>query len=187
MSNQVLCLENPLIESAYDFAAIAHEGQVRKYTGERYVVHPLSVAETIFRLTSDVEMTIAAMLHDVVEDCPGYTLHGIGNLWGLNVQQMVDDLTKRPYPSEWTRKMRKDAEKERLRNVSANSQTIKVADLFDNTLTIVPYDPKFAQTYLAEKLELLLVMHGAHPLLRKLAWDQLDAGFTQLEELDARH
>jgi (p)ppGpp synthase/HD superfamily hydrolase len=177
------CLDNPLIKDAYIFAEIAHTGQIRKYTGEPYVVHPRSVAETIFRLTRDVEMSVAAMLHDVVEDCIGYTFTMVEKKFGLRVRGMVDDLTKRDYPPEWTRKMRKDAERERLRNVCADSQTIKVADLFDNTLSIVPYDPKFARTYLAEKHELLLAMKNAHPLLSKLALDQLYAGFVQLEKL----
>lgn len=187
MSNAHLqCLNNPMVREAYDYAVTAHGDQKRKYTGEPYVVHPLSVAETIWRLTGDPTLTIAAMLHDVVEDCPGYTLEAIEKKFGFHVRRLVDDLTKRAYPPEWTRKMRKEAEKERLRNVGGDSQTIKVADLFDNTLSIVPHDPKFAETYLEEKLELLLAMKHANPLLSKLAWDQLDAAFTQLEKNDER-
>jgi (p)ppGpp synthase/HD superfamily hydrolase len=189
MSNAHLqCLDNSMVREAYDYAVTAHGEQKRKYTGEPYVVHPLSVAETIWRLGHGpyVTMTIGAMLHDVVEDCPGYTLDMIEKKFGQNVRQIVDDLTKREYPVEWTRKMRKAAETERLRNVQGISQTIKLADLIDNTMSIVPYDPTFAKVYLEEKLELLLAMKSAHPLLAKLAWDQLDAAFTQLEMNDER-
>ena len=54
---------------ALEFAAKAHEGQVRKYTGEPYITHPMAVAEML--LEHGIEfgaMHIAALLHDTVED-----------------------------------------------------------------------------------------------------------------------
>jgi len=38
-----------LIDHAYAFAKSAHEGQVRKYTGEPYINHPVEVAKIVAR------------------------------------------------------------------------------------------------------------------------------------------
>ena len=43
--------------------------------------------------------------------------------------------------------------------------TIKLADLIDNTKSIVAYDPNFARVYMKEKAELIAGMTG-HPALR---------------------
>ena len=57
------------LEKAIQFATKAHEGQVRKYTGEPYIVHPLAVMETVATVEHTDEMLMAAVLHDTVEDC----------------------------------------------------------------------------------------------------------------------
>ena len=57
------------IEKAIQFATEAHEGQIRKYTGEPYIVHPLAVMETVSTVEHTDEMLMAAVLHDTVEDC----------------------------------------------------------------------------------------------------------------------
>ena len=54
--------------AAMDIAARAHEGQVRKYTGEPYLTHPFAVAGLVRSVTDDEDMVAAAILHDVVED-----------------------------------------------------------------------------------------------------------------------
>ena len=53
---------------AYEFATAAHEGQVRKYTGEPYVNHPFAVAESVADHVDDKVAIAAAVLHDTVED-----------------------------------------------------------------------------------------------------------------------
>ena len=55
---------------AFCMAAHAGVGQVRKYTGEPYAVHPIAVAALVRAYVPDAseEMLIAALLHDVVED-----------------------------------------------------------------------------------------------------------------------
>ena len=56
------------LKKAIEFATKAHEGQVRKYTGEPYIVHPLEVAEIVKTVEHTEEMLMAAVLHDTVED-----------------------------------------------------------------------------------------------------------------------
>jgi len=36
-----------LIKKAIDFATKAHEGQVRKYTGKPYMIHPIEVSQLV--------------------------------------------------------------------------------------------------------------------------------------------
>ena len=56
------------LDKAIQFATKAHEGQTRKYTGEPYIVHPLSVMEIVKTVDHTEEMLMAAVLHDTVED-----------------------------------------------------------------------------------------------------------------------
>ena len=81
-----------LIESAYNFAQKAHEGQKRE-TGEPYFIHPLSVALILAEMRSDLESITAGILHDVVEDTP-HTLDDIITHFGSDIAQLVDGVTK---------------------------------------------------------------------------------------------
>ena len=56
------------LERAVAIAATAHEGQ-RDKADAPYILHPLRV---MLRLTSEAER-ITAVLHDVVEDCEGWS------------------------------------------------------------------------------------------------------------------
>ena len=67
-----------IVERAREFATQAHEGQVRKYTGVPYIVHPIEVMEIVCTVEHDDAMLAAALLHDVVED----TEHTIDEGWG---------------------------------------------------------------------------------------------------------
>lgn len=57
-----------ILEQIRDFADRAHGDQLRKYTPERYIVHPVRVMEQVQRITNDTTMLAAALLHDVLED-----------------------------------------------------------------------------------------------------------------------
>lgn len=81
-----------LIQSAYDFGALAHQGQTRKSGGD-YIWHPVAVAEILAEIQLDKESLIAAILHDVVEDTP-YTKEDIAERFGESVAEIVDGVTK---------------------------------------------------------------------------------------------
>jgi (p)ppGpp synthase/HD superfamily hydrolase len=59
-----------ILQQVRDFADKAHGGQMRKYTPERYIVHPVRVMNICREYTSDVTILAAALLHDVIEDTP---------------------------------------------------------------------------------------------------------------------
>ncbi len=80
------------IRRAYAFAREAHEGQKRE-SGEPYVNHPLAVTETVASLHLDTASIVAALLHDVCEDC-GITNQELETRFGREVARLVDGVTK---------------------------------------------------------------------------------------------
>lgn len=157
-----------LVENALEFAAHSHRGQVRKYSGEPYILHPMAVAALVKNVGGDEEMQAAALLHDVVEDCE-VTIGTVQRLFGPRVAEMVLALSDMQTPADGNRAKRKAAFAARLARSSGVVQTIKLADLIDNTRTIVERDPGFAKVYLAEKRDLLKVLTEGNPVLHELA------------------
>jgi guanosine-3',5'-bis(diphosphate) 3'-pyrophosphohydrolase len=80
------------IQRAYDLSNAAHKGAVRR-SGEPYIQHPLEVAHLLAGMRIDVDGVVAALLHDVVEDTD-YTLDDLRKLFGNNVANIVDGVTK---------------------------------------------------------------------------------------------
>ena len=80
------------IISAYEFAAKAHEGQLRS-SGQPYIIHPLNVAEILLDLGMDTDTICAALLHDVVEDTDA-TAEQVAKRFGRDVAALVDGVTK---------------------------------------------------------------------------------------------
>jgi len=81
-----------LVDSAINFAAKAHENQLRA-SGEPYITHPIAVATLLVELRLDQSSIIAALLHDVVEnsDC---SLETISENFGQKIAELVDGVTK---------------------------------------------------------------------------------------------
>lgn len=74
---------------------MAHAGQVRRGSPETpYAVHPLSLAFLATRLGEPDPVVIAALLHDVVEDCDGWSEGRIADDFGPEVASIVCELTE---------------------------------------------------------------------------------------------
>ncbi len=84
--------EREKILDAYYYAKEKHKGQYRK-TGEEYITHPLNVALILTSIYSDSECLIAALLHDVIEDCD-VDIDEFKERFGLTVYRLVDGVTK---------------------------------------------------------------------------------------------
>jgi hypothetical protein len=84
------------------------------------------------------------------------------------VVELTDVYVKKNYP-DWNRRKRKNKEADRLEHVSAEAQTIKYADIFDNSGEIASHDPDFAIKYLDEADLLLGRMIKGNKKLRELA------------------
>jgi len=154
-------------DQAYLFAKKAHGNQKRKYTFEPYITHPKNVFRMVREATDDITVQAAALLHDVLEDTD-ISESQIQNLFGpvtLNFVLEVTDISK---PEDGNRAIRKAIDREHLSKTTWGGATIKLADIIDNSISIIWHDPKFAKIYMKEKALLLKVLkHGDAVLFKK--------------------
>ncbi|MBQ9934373.1 MAG: HD domain-containing protein [Lachnospiraceae bacterium] len=163
-----------IIRKAYDYADKKHEGQVRK-TGEGYIMHPLRVAYLVASWGSESDMVIAALLHDVVEDCDT-PLEEIQDLFGVQVAEMVDTLTAVNEDIEKAKGMTKEeidnmSDARLIRKISKKALIIKVADRIDNlnTISTFPIDKQLKKAYDTRKILMPMVKKvGAYKLIDTL-------------------
>ena len=85
-------VDTKLIEKAYDFASVAHAGQLRM-SGEPYFMHPASVAKNIAEMGFDEHAIAAGLLHDTVEDTSA-SIDELEEEFGEQVADIVDGVTK---------------------------------------------------------------------------------------------
>ena len=75
---------------AFEYANTWHRDQARKSTTLPYILHPMGVASLVLEAGGDEEQAIAALLHDVPEDCGGEArLAEILEMFGPRVEAMV--------------------------------------------------------------------------------------------------
>lgn len=75
---------------AFKYAAEHHKDQARKSTTLPYILHPMGVASLVLEAGGDEDQAIAALLHDVPEDCGGeIRLTEIGEMFGARVEKIV--------------------------------------------------------------------------------------------------
>ncbi|WP_115462472.1 RelA/SpoT family protein [Winogradskyella aurantiaca] len=140
VSYQTLTREDKkLIRHAFEVALDAHKDQRRK-SGEAYIFHPLAVAKIVAQeIGLDATSIAAALLHDVVEDNPNYTIADIEQLFGETVARIVDGLTK---ISSLKKDMDVSLQAENFRkmlltlNDDVRVIIIKIADRLHNMLTM---------------------------------------------------
>lgn len=163
-----------IVQRAALFATAAHHavGQVRKYTGEPYIVHPSAVAGIVATVPHTDAMLAAAWLHDVVEDTK-VTIDTIRAEFGDEVAGLVWWLTDQSKPEDGNRAKRKEIDRLHSAGAPATAQTVKVADLIENTFSIEAHDPDFAVVFRREKRLLLEMLTLADRALLDRAWHQL--------------
>lgn len=163
-----MVLDTLKVLDAVAFAALAHDGQRRKYVNEPYIIHPIRVARRVsFVQNVTTDMICAALLHDVLEDCPHVTSVDIENQFGYDVYQLVKALTdEKPFKGGPNRAQRKQNTLKRLRNAGSYAQTIKCADLLDNLTSIIEHDKNFGKVFLKEAWVLAYAMFNADKTIR---------------------
>jgi (p)ppGpp synthase/HD superfamily hydrolase len=177
-----------VLEQIKVFADRAHGSQMRKYTPERYIVHPIRVMEKCREYDSALPVLAAALLHDVLEDTPvgrNEMSDFLGTLMSADdskqtldlVVQLTDVFIKSDYP-QWNRRTRKEKELERIIETSAQAQTIKYADIIDNSKEISSEDPGFARRYLSECLAILKKADQGNKDLRQIALETVRRGLS---------
>src|SRR3954471_8649173 len=81
------------IRLAFDMAMEAHK-EMRRKSGEPYILHPLAVAQIVAgEIGLGTTAIVCALLHDTVEDTY-LTLDDIQKLFGKKVAVIIDGLTK---------------------------------------------------------------------------------------------
>ena len=146
-----------IIQHALEFASEAHKFQSRKYTNEPYIIHPVSVMWIVKEVPHTDAMLCAALLHDTVEDTEVNILD-IHNEFGAEIAGLVHQLTDASRPEDGNRVYRKEIDRRWISGASPEAKTIKLADLLDNSASIMKHDPGFAKTYMGEKSLLLNVL-----------------------------
>lgn len=165
-----------LVSQAAIFAIDSHGYQVRKYTGEPYWKHPMRVAGWLLAVGApwgglwDDKVIAAAWAHDLVEDTD-VTNDQIEILFGAKVAQLVAEVTNPSKLIDGNREVRKKLDQEFLAKASPEGKSIKLADIIDNTPSIIEYDKDFAKIYVSEVRTLLpLLQDTGHPLLFSRAY-----------------
>ncbi|HRI42532.1 MAG TPA: bifunctional (p)ppGpp synthetase/guanosine-3',5'-bis(diphosphate) 3'-pyrophosphohydrolase [Fimbriimonadaceae bacterium] len=177
------------IRFAYFFAEEAHAGQVRS-SGEPYITHPLAVAEILAELGMDDDSIVAGLLHDVLEDCPDCTPAKIAELFGQDVLDLIEGVTKLQMkaPSDGSARQRALAESNRaaesLRKMllamakDVRVMVIKLADRLHNMRTLDSLQPERRTRIAAETADIYA------PLAARLGIWQIK---WQLEDLSFKH
>jgi len=159
-----------MLNLAIEYATEKHKNQKRKYINLPYIIHPLTVMEIIRGTVENhtEEMLCAAVLHDVVEDTDT-TIIDIKNNFGEDVAEYVYYLTDISKPSDGNRKIRKELDRQHIAKAGYEAQTIKLADLIDNSASILLYDKNFSVVYIKEKMKLLEVLTKGDKRLLEVA------------------
>ena len=82
------CSDGVHLHDAITFATHAHKGQVRKGTELDYICHPLEVLQILTALGADLNLLIAGVLHDTVEET-SVTLPELEARFGQDVALLV--------------------------------------------------------------------------------------------------
>jgi (p)ppGpp synthase/HD superfamily hydrolase len=128
----------PRLRRAFGYAAEKHAGQTRKQTAVPYLSHLMAVASLVLEAGGDEDMAIAALLHDVVEDCGGMPrLREVRRQFGARVARIVEGCTDSfggPKP-EWMER-KKDYLRE-VKHADAETRLVSASDKLHNVRTIL--------------------------------------------------
>ncbi len=128
----------PRLQRAFRYAAEKHAGQTRKQTAVPYLSHLMAVASLVLEAGGDEDMAIAALLHDVVEDCGGMPrLREVRKQFGPRVARIVEGCTDTfvdPKP-EWLQR-KKDYLRE-VKHADAETRLVSASDKLHNVRTIL--------------------------------------------------
>ncbi len=131
-------VDRELVRRAFEMAAKAHE-DVRRKSGEPYILHPLAVAKIVVtEIGLGVRSSIASLLHDTVEDTE-LTLDDIRSEFGNEITTIIDGLTK-------------------INSVKENTNTTAQAENFRKVLFTITVDPRVVIIKIADRLHNMRTM-----------------------------
>jgi len=137
-SSKPAVILGPRFLRAFHFAAEKHARQTRKASTIPYIAHLMGVASLVLEAGGDEDLAIAALLHDVVEDCGGAPmLKEVRRRFGERVAGIVDGCTDAyeiPKPP-W--RERKENYIRRLKRENVDTRLVSAADKLNNIRSIL--------------------------------------------------
>jgi (p)ppGpp synthase/HD superfamily hydrolase len=128
----------PRFRRAFLFAAEKHAGQARKASTIPYVAHLMGVASLVLEAGGDEDLAIAALLHDVVEDCGGAPmLKEVRRRFGSRVAKIVEGCTDADVFPKPPWRARKEKYIQRLKKGNADTRLVSAADKLNNIRSIL--------------------------------------------------
>jgi GTP pyrophosphokinase len=167
------------VRAAYRFADQAHLGQMRN-NGEPYITHPIAVALQCTEWKLDAQALMAALLHDVMEDC-GVTKAELIERFGSSVAELVDGLTKLDKLQFNTREENQAESFRKMLLAMARDVRvilIKLADRSHNMRTLSDMPKSKWNRIASETLDIYA------PIAHRLG---LNSSYRELQDLSFRH
>jgi GTP pyrophosphokinase len=128
----------PRFLKAFLFAAEKHKGQVRKASTTPYIAHLMGVASLALEFGGDEDIAIAALLHDVVEDCGGApVLKEVRRRFGSRVAKIVEGCTDSATDPKPPWRERKETYIRHLKSADADTRLVSAADKLNNVRSIL--------------------------------------------------
>lgn len=183
------------LSEAFAFALEAHAAQTRKGRETPYASHLLQVAGLVMEAGGDLTQTVAALLHDTLEDCPDVDAEALGARFGADVAALVEacsDLLPGDAPgrkSPWT--ARKTRFLESIAEADSGARRICACDKLHNLRSLVAELRAFGagtlERFDAAPEQIRWYYETAHPLLADalppaLA-SEFEAALAELREL----
>ncbi|MGX5175263.1 bifunctional GTP diphosphokinase/guanosine-3',5'-bis pyrophosphate 3'-pyrophosphohydrolase [Aliikangiella sp. IMCC44653] len=143
------------VEQAYVFARDAHHGQLRS-SGDPYITHPVAVAKILATLHLDHQTIMAALLHDVIEDCD-VEREDLVTRFGERVADLVEGVSKL---TQIKFRSREEAQAENFRKMmmamvqDLRVVLIKLADRLHNMRTLGSLRPDKQRRIAKETIEI---------------------------------
>jgi len=154
-----------LIEKAYDAAKDAFRDKERE-EGGRYFEHLRAVAIILidYLRVRDYVLIIVALLHDIVEDNPSWTIERVRIEFGDEVAILLDYCTK-PSENDYSKKERLRVYHARFEFAPRNFFLIKLSDRLHNILTIWKCAPEKIVRKIEETKQYYLPYAEKHVIL----------------------
>ena len=128
----------PRFLRAFLFASEKHKKQTRKASSIPYLTHLMGVASLVLEAGGDEDLAIAALLHDVVEDCGGAPmLKQVHRRFGSRVAKVVDGCTDADTFPKPPWRERKEKYIARLKREDAGTRLVSAADKLNNVRSII--------------------------------------------------
>jgi len=128
----------PRFLRAFLFAAEMHAGQGRKASTVPYIAHLMGVASLVLEAGGDEDLAIAALLHDVVEDCGGAPmLKEVRRRFGKRVAKIVEGCTDTDIDPKPPWRARKENYLWHLRRADQDTRLVSAADKLHNVRSIL--------------------------------------------------